>query len=164
MFSSLKLKDIQVAGKAGAVIQRPCDDVFNFVGVDFLRNYPRWSPEVLDLKSLTEGPIKLGTLCHQVRIDQGKRSESTFKVTAFQPGRRICFEGTSSPYRCDYVLEPVNPTSASQIIFSLELLKLELYMRPFEKLIRLAVQDDTERTVRNIKRLIENEIAEPAAP
>lgn len=162
MFSLLK--DIQVTGKAGAVIQRPCDDVFNFVGADFLRNYPRWSPEVLELKSLTEGPVKIGTMCRQVRVDQGVRSESTFKVTTFQPGRRICFEGVSNPFRCDYVLEPVNPASASRIIFTFELLRLELYMKPFEKLVHLAVQDDTERTVRNIKQLIENEVAEPAAP
>lgn len=158
------LKDIQVTGKAGAVIQRPCDDVFNFVGADFLRNYPRWSPEVLDLKSLTDGPVKIGTLCRQVRVDQGNRSESTFKVTAFQPGRRICFEGTSNPFRCDYVLEPASSTAESRITFTFELLRLELYMKPFEKLVRLAVQDGTERTVRNIKQLVENGIAEPATP
>jgi hypothetical protein len=30
-------------------------------------------------------------------------------------------------------------------------------MRPFEKLIRAAVQDGAERVVQNIKRLVENE-------
>ena len=158
------LKDIQVTGKAGAVIQRQCDDIFNFVGTNFFKNYPRWSPEVLDLKSLTEGPMRLGTLCRQVRIDQGNRSESTFKVTAFQPDRRICFEGVSNPYRCDYILEPASPASASRITFTFELLRLELYMKPFEKLVRLAVQDGTDRTVRNIKQLIENETVESSAP
>jgi hypothetical protein len=34
-------------------------------------------------------------------------------------------------------------------------------MRPFEKLIRVAVQDGAERTVRNLKRLIETETAAP---
>jgi hypothetical protein len=29
-------------------------------------------------------------------------------------------------------------------------------MRPFEKLIRMAVQDGTEKTVRNIKKLVES--------
>jgi hypothetical protein len=29
-------------------------------------------------------------------------------------------------------------------------------MRPFEKLIRVAVQDGTEKTVRNIKKLVES--------
>ena len=93
-------------------------------------------------------------MCRQVRIDQGRRSESTFKVTIFQPGKRICFEGVSNPYRCDYVLESDKATSV--IHFTFELLSLELLMRPFEKLIRMAVQDGTEKTVRNIKKLVES--------
>jgi len=37
--------------------------------------------------------------------------------------------------------------------------RLDLMMRPFEKLIRIAIQDGAERTVRNLKRLIEAEAA-----
>ena len=108
---------------------------------------------------LTEGPVKVGTMCRQVRVDQGRRSESTFKVMAFQPGQRICFEGVSNPYRCNYILEPSNPTSAS-ITFTFELHSLDVFMRPFEKLIRIAVQEGTEKTVRSIKKLVEAEIAD----
>ena len=95
----------------------------------------------------------MGTQCRQVRIDQGKRSESTFEVTVFQPGKRICFEGISNPYRCDYVLNSDKRLSESNISFTFELLKLELFMRPFEKLIRVAVQEGTEKTVINIKEI-----------
>ena len=83
------LKDTRVVGKANALIQRPPKDIFDFVGANFLTNYPRWSPEVVELKPLTEGPVKVGTLCHQVRVDQGRRSESTFKVMAFQPSQHM---------------------------------------------------------------------------
>ena len=127
---------------------------FNFIGNDLLINYPRWSPEVKELEKLTDGPIKSGTLCRQVRIDQGNRSESTFKVKFFDIGARICFEGVSNPYRCDYVIESVNALD-SRITFIFELLSLDLHVRPFEKLVRIAVQDGTERTVKNIKKLIE---------
>ncbi len=41
--------------------------------------------------------------------------------------------------------------------FIFELLDLDLHMKPFEKLIRIAVQDGTERTVHNIKKIIEAE-------
>jgi hypothetical protein len=70
---------------------------------------------------------------------------------------RIRFDGVSNPFRCDYVLESADP-AVTQITFTFELLSLELHMRPFEKLIRIAVQDGAERTVRNIKRLIEAEL------
>lgn len=149
-------KDSPVIGKASAIIQSPTDKLFNFIGNDLLINYPRWSPEVKELEKITDGPVKLGTVCRQVRIDQGNRSESTFKVKFFDIGARVCFEGVSNPYRCDYVIEPVN-ASDSRIIFVFELLSLDLHVRPFEKLVRIAVQDGTERTVKNIKKLIEAE-------
>ncbi|MXS81635.1 polyketide cyclase [Nitrosomonas oligotropha] len=149
-------KDSPVIGKASAIIQSPTDKLFNFIGNDLLINYPRWSPEVKELEKITDGPIKIGTVCRQVRIDQGNRSESTFKVKFFDIGARICFEGVSNPYRCDYVIESVN-ASDSRITFIFELLSLDLHVRPFEKLVRIAVQDGTERTVKNIKKLIEAE-------
>ena len=55
------LKDTRVVGKAHTLIQRPPKDIFDFVGANFLTNYPRWSPEVVELKPLTEGPVKVGT-------------------------------------------------------------------------------------------------------
>lgn len=146
--------DRPVVGKASSLIHQPDEYVFNFIGTDLLANYPRWSPEVRELEKLTDGPLGLGTLCRQVRVDQGNRSESTFKVVIFEPYARIRFDGVSNPFRCDYVLESTDSTS-TQITFTFELLSLELHMRPFEKLIRIAVQDGAERTVRNIKKLIE---------
>lgn len=155
------LKQTPVVGKADTLIHSPSDKLFNFIGVDLLDNYPRWSPEVKDLEKLTEGPIKVGTLCRQVRVDQGNRSESTFKVNVFDAGSRICFEGVSNPYRCDYIIKPIDEKN-SRMTFIFELLDLELYMKPFEKLIRIAVQDGTERTVRNIKKIVETESSESA--
>lgn len=147
-------KDSPVIGKASAIIQSPSDKIFDFIAHDLLINYPRWSPEVKELEKLTDGPVKLGTVCRQVRIDQGNRSESTFKVKIFEEGARICFEGVSNPYRCDYVIEAIN-VADSRVTFVFELLSLDMHVRPFEKLVRIAVQDGTERTVRNIKKLIE---------
>lgn len=150
------LKETPVVGKSNALINSSSDKLFEFIGNNLLDNYPRWSPEVRELEKLTDGPVKQGTLCRQVRIDQGNRSESTFKVNVFESGSRICFEGVSNPYRCDYAIEPVNET-ACRITFIFELLDLELHMKPFEKLVRIAIQDGTDRTVHNIKKLIEAE-------
>ena len=151
-------KDTPVIGKASTIIQSPNDRLFNFIGIDLLVNYPRWSPEVKELEKLTDGPMRQGATCRQVRVDQGNRSESTFKVKVFDSGTRICFEGASNPYRCDYIIESISSVE-SRLTFIFELLSLDLHVRPFEKLVRIAVQDGTERTVKNIKKLVE---AEPA--
>jgi len=45
-----------VVGMAGITIERPSAEVFKFIGVDFFQNYPKWSPEVIQLEALTEAP------------------------------------------------------------------------------------------------------------
>lgn len=145
-----------VKAKATTVIKKPVDEVFHFISDEFFANYPKWSPEVVELRCLSEGPLRLGTLARQVRVDHGHRTESTFRVTDYQPNKRLCFSGVSSPYRCVYDFEQKTmPTPSTQVAFTFELSELELFMRPFEKLIRVAVQDGAERTVKNLKGLLE---------
>ena len=143
-------------GTASIVINKPVDQVFHFIAVDFFENYPRWSPEVQELELLSAPPLQLNSLVRQVRIDNGQRSESTFKITTFKVGQKLVFEGVSNAYRCSYDFASTNPSANTQISFTFELLKLELFMLPFEKLISIAVQDGAKRTVRNLKNLIES--------
>ena len=88
-------------------------------------------------------------------VDQGHRSESRFRVTLFEPNHRLVFAGVADPYRCTYELEEINQGKMVWLSFTFELLELQVFMRPFEKLIRVVVQDGAERTVRNLKRLTE---------
>lgn len=141
-------------GTASIDINSPVDKVFNFIAVDFFDNYPRWSPEVVDLELLSAPPLQLDSMVRQVRIDQGQRSESTFKITTYDVGRQLVFEGVSNAYRCSYDFATKSP-STTHVAFTFELLKLELFMLPFEKLISIAVQDGAHRTVKNLKKLIE---------
>jgi hypothetical protein len=143
-------------GTASIVINKPVDTVFNFIAVDFFENYPRWSPEVQELELLSTPPLQLNSLVRQVRIDNGQRSESTFKITTYRTGQKLVFEGVSNAYRCSYDFASTNPSTNTQITFAFELLKLELFMLPFEKLISIAVQDGAKRTVRNLKNLLES--------
>ena len=147
-----------VKGKASTLIARPAEQVFNFIAVDFFKNYQRWSPEVVSLESKSQGPVRVGTTCRQVRIDQGRRTESTFRVSRFEPGKHVEFEGTSNPFRASYELAPT--ADKTRLTFTFELSRLELFMRPFEKLIRIAMAEGAEKVVRNIKRLIETELPE----
>ena len=143
------------SGTGSIVINKPVDKIFNFIAVDFFDNYPKWSPEVQELELLSAPPLQLNSLVRQVRIDNGQRSESTFKITTYKVDQQLVFEGVSNAYRCTYDFVTTNPTS-TQITFTFELLKLELFMLPFEKLIHVAVQEGAKRTVRNLKNLIES--------
>ena len=142
-----------VRAQARTLIAEPTEQVFNFIAVDFVENYKRWSPEVVSLEPKSRGPVKVGSTYRQVRIDQGRRTESTFRVSRFEPGKQVEFEGTSNPFRVSYELHPI--ADKTRLIFTFELSRLELFMRPFEKLLRIALQEGAERVVFNIRHLIE---------
>jgi hypothetical protein len=148
-----------VTAQASIEIERSPDAVYTFIAEEFERNYPRWSPEVRQLRMISKGPMRVGTIARQVRVDQGRRTESTFKITHMEPAQRLTFEGTTFPFLVDYRFAAVS--AHTRLTFTFELRRIDLMMRPFEKLIRAAVQDGAERTVRNLKRLIESECAPP---
>ncbi len=145
-----------VRAEANILIRRPVESVFDFVVFRFFENYPRWSPEVVELKASTPPPVRVGTTGRQVRVDQGRRTESTFRVSALDEGQRVVFQGTSNPFMIMYRFHPLDDDS-TRLTFSFELSRLDLFMRPFEKLIRLAIQEGAEQVVHSIKGLIEIE-------
>ncbi|HSO07219.1 MAG TPA: SRPBCC family protein [Pelomicrobium sp.] len=147
---------------SSALIERTPESVFEFVALDFFRNYPRWSPEVVALTPLTPGPLRAGALARQVRVDRGRRTEATFRLTELEPCRAVAFEGVSTPFVIAYRFEPAG--SHTRVTFSFQLLRLEFYMRPFERLIRAAARDGVAQTLRNLKALVEREVAPAQAP
>ena len=146
-----------VIGRAHTIVSCSAAELFQYIGAGLFENYPKWSPEVKELEQITPGPVQLGTEGRQVRVDQGRRSESKFKISAFELGQRITLVGVSAPFRCTYELQEISPTQSTKLIFSFELLEILAIMRPFEGLVRVAIKDGAERTVQNIKRLIETE-------
>lgn len=143
------------SGTGSIIIDRPVETVFDFITVGFFENYPRWSPEVKELELLSKPPLQLNSLVRQVRVDNGQRSETTFKITIYQVNQKLAFEGVSNAYRCTYAFMSPNP-STTKVMFTFEIPKLELFMLPFEKLICIGVQEGAKRNVRNLKNLIES--------
>jgi hypothetical protein len=144
-----------VKTRASILIDQPPTRVFEFVAVDFANNYRRWSPEVQQLTLLTPGPLRVGSQARQVRLDQGRRTETTFRVIEMSSPDLIVFAENARQFRIEYRMEPV--AERTRLTFAFDLARLELYMRPFEKLIRMAVQEGAERVVHNIKGLIEKD-------
>jgi hypothetical protein len=144
-----------VIAKASILIECSSGDIFRYLGDGFFENYPKWSPEVVELEQLTDGPVKLGTTARQVRIDQGRRTETKFTINSYEPGKRLEFTGVDDPFRCAYELEEIEPGKSARLTFIFELTEIQMFMRPFEKLIRVVVREGAERTVRNLKRLAE---------
>lgn len=146
-----------VIGKAHTLVTCPALELFHFLGDELFQNYPKWSSEVKELEQLSLGPVTLGTEGRQVRVDQGRRTESRFRISTFEPGVRLTLVGISEPFRCTYDLQAAGTGETTKLTFTFELLEILAIMRPFEALIRVAIKDGAERTVQNIKRLVETE-------
>ncbi len=138
-------------------IERPTTSVFSFVVDGFVSNYPRWSPEVKSLKPLSEGPLVPGWKARQVRVDQGRKTATDFEVVALEEPLHVAFRGLKDPYHIDFRLIEESATQ-TQLVFSFELGQLGMAFRPFEKLIRHAVQSGVDRVTVNLKALIEAEV------
>ena len=54
---------------------------------------------MVELEQLTDGPVKLGTIARQVRIDQGRRTETKFKIIRYERSKRLGFAGVNDPFR-----------------------------------------------------------------
>ena len=125
-----------VRAQASILIERPAATaIYGCLVDDFERNYKRWSPEVQRLDLLTPGPLRVGTRARQVRVDQGRRTETTFQVRTLERPKRVCFAEIRNQYRIDYVVEAVGDQrkrAVSRLTFGIQLSRLELYMRPFE--------------------------------
>ncbi len=143
-----------VAGQSEDIVACPVSRAYAFIGDEFFKNYPKWCPQVVELEELSPPPVHAGSLGRQVTRDRGIDSESTFQIAAFSPARMLEIEGLSEPFRSSYAFHPESD-GKTRIVFTFELRELDLVMRPFQKLIRTALQEGADQTVENIKRLLE---------
>jgi hypothetical protein len=146
-----------VMGKASVQIYKPVNEVFDFVGEHFFDNYPKWALEIAEFEPLTGNTVFVGAKARQLRKDQGQKTESIFEIIEFKPETKLAFKGITAPYRDTYLLENDDINDSTVLTFSFELLELELFMRPFEKLIRSAIEEGAENTVENIKKLLSDD-------
>lgn len=149
------VKPKPISTRASALVKCPIGDVFDYVGHGFFQNYTRWSPQVVELERLTAGPVGAGTIARQVTLDRGIRTESVFEISAFGPPRRLGLRGLSKPFKSLYEFEE-RSCGSTQLLFTFEVEEQALFMRPFEKLIRSALEQGAQRTVENLAQLLEN--------
>ena len=70
--------------------------------------------------------------------------------------RRGIFRGVTAPYVSTYEFDDLK--ASTRLTFTFELRDVEARLRPFEKLIRIALEDGAKRTVKRLKLLIEREM------
>lgn len=143
-----------IAGEASVEIDKPTQYVFDYIGVNFFENYPKWAEEVIEFEPLNGKEVFVGAKAKQVRQDNGENIESVFEIIEYQSNCKLVFQGISAPYRNSYLVEDNKQLSSTRLTFRFELLEIEIFMRPFQKLIRTAIEDGAETIVDNLKNLL----------
>lgn len=143
-----------ITGEASVEINKSAEDVFSFVAKNFFINYPKWAADVIELEPLDGGEVFIGAKAKQVREDNGEVVESIFEITDYRPTCNLIFQGITAPYKHTYLVECEPAGNATRLTFKFDLLDIDFFMRPFEKLIRIAIEEGAENTVENIKNLI----------
>src|SRR5512138_2323463 len=77
------------------MIYRPIKQVFNFMSAP--ENDFQWQCEILASARLSEGASTIGTLFRSIGHLMGRRVESTFEVTEYEPNRKYGFKSLSGP-------------------------------------------------------------------
>jgi hypothetical protein len=144
----------QIAGEASIDIDKTAEEVFSFVADNFFDNYPKWSTDVVELEPLDSKEVFVGNKAKQLRDDNGSLVESIFEIIEYQPHITFMFQGITSPYKHIYSIKFDAENQKSHLTFRFELLDIDVFMRPFQKLIRIAIEDGAESSVENIKQLL----------
>lgn len=145
-----------VSAQASITTNYPAQIMFSYIGEQFFQNYPKWAIEVIDFQPLDGKTMQVGNKAKQIREENGMPVESIFEIIEYQPNVKLVLQGIADPYKQTYLIEALTPKTSS-LTFRFELLKLELFMQPFQKLIRAAIEEGVNYTVENIKQLIDNE-------
>jgi Polyketide cyclase / dehydrase and lipid transport len=144
----------QVSGEASIVIKANSQDVFCFIAENFFLNYQKWAPEVVELEPLDGDKVFIGAKGRQVREDNDALIESIFEIAEYSPYSLFIIQGLGVPYKHTYLIEDEEQGVQARLTFKFDLLEIEIFMRPFEKLIRVAIEDGAEAAVENIKNLL----------
>jgi uncharacterized protein YndB with AHSA1/START domain len=95
-----------IKNEKSIIIDRPIEEVFAFVGD--LRNGLQWqSPNLLDVRRTTEGPLGIGTQYTSVRKLMGRKMQDNVEFVAYEPNKRLTFRSTSSsmPMETSHIFE-----------------------------------------------------------
>ena len=88
-------------------IKRPVEDVFAVMSN--VENNPKWSSVALEAEQTSPGPIGVGTTARVVAKVLGRRMESDFEVTEFEPNRKFVSQSKSGPFplQVSVTFEPI---------------------------------------------------------
>lgn len=130
------------------VIDRPPAEVFRFYAVKHVQNHPRWDQD-MELEQLTEGPIGVGTVIRRRHTHYGEAIQGTMEVVEYEPNRAFGVVIHDGPVQIHGRMG-IEPTGEGGVRLTIGI-EIPGSTIPIDPAL-------LERTLRNIKALIESEV------
>jgi uncharacterized membrane protein len=142
------------------IIARPVAQVFAFVADH--ENLPAWTVGVKQSERLTDGPPASGSRYRIVGTLLGRTIQSSYQVTAFEPGRS--FEGSmTSPmfgFTEQYRFEPENQATRVSMTASAEPRGIFQFLAP---VMAAGIRRQVRADHRRLKAILEHAASSPAS-
>jgi uncharacterized membrane protein len=97
-------------------IRRPAGEVFAFIA-DGL-NGPKWRPGILDIAHVSGTGVG-ATYTQGVKGPGGRRVAADYRITEYEPGRRLAFEAIAGPVRPTGIYELEGTPDGTRLTFAL---------------------------------------------
>jgi hypothetical protein len=138
--------------EASQVIERPVAAVFQFCAREHVKNHPRWDPDI-ELEQISDGPVRVGTMIRRRNSRSGTPVEGTMEVVEFEPERVIAGVIREGPVEVHarQSFEAVG-TDRTKLTLSADMPGMD------ERWDASLITSGMERSLRNIKKLIESEV------
>ena len=77
------------------VIRRPIEEVFAFASDP--DNDALWESTTLEAEQTSEGPVDVGAMLRNTTKFLGRRFDTSYELTEYEPSRKQCYRVTTGP-------------------------------------------------------------------
>jgi hypothetical protein len=120
-----------------------------------LESHPLWRPAVREFRSVSEGPLRVGSRIHEVLSWRGREIVLADEVTALDPERRLGIRGgwKAADFELELLLEPSG--EGTSVIFDWTLEPKSLLMRVAAPFLRGTLERSTAEELEGLETYVE---------
>ena len=139
--------------EASVTVDRPVATVWKFI--TDVSSYSKTDPDCLEARQTSAGPFGLGTTW-QVRRSKTPKVQD-FRVTGYEPNRRLSLEITSGPAKGTKAIESLENIEGKTRLTENADYKFSGFYKLFEPFMRGRMKEESEARVGTAKRILESE-------
>lgn len=138
--------------ETSVVINRPAEDIEAFL--NDLDNQSQWISGYIEMRSLTEGPLRPGHKYLDVRQTLGRRLESTVEITEYVPNQSRTFKTIEGPIPWEATLTLESVEGGTRVNYTIEGETKGIF-KLADPIVARIIQRQVETDFINLKDLLE---------